>query len=102
MTIAEHDLTDGLISSQGVVIIVIPRDRFSIFPRCLEALYAHTQMPFRLIVVAGGTDGTTKEYLHQLRAQKSNINIILVNRLLRQSEARNIALPQVYERFASF
>jgi glycosyltransferase involved in cell wall biosynthesis len=99
MTIAEHDLTDGLISSQGVVIIVIPRDRFSMFPRCLEALYAHTHMPFRLVVVAGGTDAPTKEYLHQLRAQKSNISIILVNRLLSQSEARNIALRQVYERF---
>jgi glycosyltransferase involved in cell wall biosynthesis len=90
---------DGLISSEGVVVIVIPRDRLSMFTRCIEALYVHTHTPFRLIVVAGDTDQTTKEYLHQLRVQKSNITIVLVNRLLRQSEARNIALQQVHERF---
>ena len=90
---------DALTSSESVVIIVVPRDRFSMFPRCLEALYAYTDVPFRVIVVAGGTDSTTEEYLHQLQVQKDNMSVVLVDRLLMQGEARNIALRQADERF---
>lgn len=85
--------------SESVVIVVIPRDRFSVFPRCLEALYAYTDVPFRVIVVVGGADRTTEEYLHQLQVQKDNMNVVLVDHLLRQDEARNIALQKADERF---
>lgn len=90
---------DGLTSSESVVIVVVPRDRFSMFPRCLQALYAYTDAPFRLIVVAGGTDITTEKYLHQVQAQKGNMSIVLVDRFLMQAEARNIAIQQAHERF---
>jgi glycosyltransferase involved in cell wall biosynthesis len=89
----------GVISSETVIIVVIPRDRFSMFPRCLEALYAYTHVRFRVIVVAGGTDRATEEYLHQLQMQKGNISVVLVDRLLMQGEARNLALHQADERF---
>jgi len=89
----------GVTSSETVVIVVIPRDRFSTFPPCLEALYAYTHVRFRVIVVAGGTDRATEEYLHQLQMQKGNMTIVLVNRLLMQAEARNLALHQADERF---
>lgn len=92
----------GVTSSETVVIVVIPRDRFSTFPRCLEALYAYTHVRFRVIVVAGGTDRATEEYLHQLQMQKGNMTIVLVNRLLMQAEARNVALQQANERFCVF
>ena len=90
---------DGLMSSESVAIAVVLRDRFSIFPRCLEALYAYTDVRFRVIVVAGGTDRTTEEYLHQLQVQKDNMSVVLVDRLLMQGEARNIAIRQADERF---
>ena len=89
----------GVTSSETVVIVVIPRDRFSTFPPCLEALYAYTHVRFRVIVVAGGTDNATKEYLRQLQVQKGNMSIVLVDRLLMQGEARNLALRQANERF---
>jgi len=89
----------GVTSSETVVIVVIPRDRFSTFPPCLEALYAYTHVRFRVIVVAGGTDNATKEYLRQLQVQKGNISVVLVDRLLMQGEARNLALHQADERF---
>jgi glycosyltransferase involved in cell wall biosynthesis len=85
-------------SSDGVDIVVIPRDRFSMFPRCLEALYAHTDVRFRLIVVAGGTDSATKKYLHQLQRQKDNVSAVITDHLLMQGEARNIAMRQAGER----
>jgi len=85
-------------SPERVDIVVVPRDRFSVFPRCLEAIYAHTDVPFRLIVVTGGTDGATKEYLQQLQRQKDNASVVLLDHFLMQGEARNIALRQVSER----
>jgi glycosyltransferase involved in cell wall biosynthesis len=90
---------DGLTSSESVVIAVVPRDRFSMFPQCLEALYAYTEARFRVIVVAGGTDRTTREYLHQLQAHKDNMSVVLADRLLMQGEARKVAIRQADERF---
>jgi glycosyltransferase involved in cell wall biosynthesis len=90
---------DGLTSSESIVIAVVPRDRFSMFPRCLQALYARTHVRFRVIVVAGGADITTEEYLHQLHAKKDNMNVLLVERLLMPGEARNLALRHSNERF---
>ena len=85
--------------SESVIIVVVPRDRFSMFPRCLEALYTHTHVRFRAIVVAGGTDRMTKEYFHQLHAKKDNMSVLLMDRLLMPGEARNLALRQSNERF---
>src|SRR5262245_25756076 len=90
---------NGVPSDENVVIAVVPRDRFSMFRPCLEAVYAFTRMPFRVIVVAGGVDRDTEEYLHHLQSQKTNISIAFLDHLLTQGEARNIALRQVNERF---
>ena len=89
----------GPTPTETVVIAVVMRDRFSMFPRCLEALYAHTHVGFRLIVVAGGADSATKEYLHRLQVQRGNMSVVLTERLLMQAEARNLALRGVDERF---
>jgi GT2 family glycosyltransferase len=56
-------------------------------------------MPFRLIVAAGGVDRATVAYLRELREEKGNVSVVLVDRLLGQAQARNIALRQVHERF---
>src|ERR1041384_5645692 len=90
---------DELTLSETVTIIIVPRDRFSMFRPCLEALYAHTHVRFRVLVVSGNTDGETAEELHQLGVQKGNLTVALVDRLLMQGEARNIALVQTDERF---
>jgi GT2 family glycosyltransferase len=84
---------------ETIDVIVVTRDRFSMFQRCLEALYSHTHVPFRVIVVAGDTDEATEEYLRQLQVQKGNLSVVLVDRLLMQGEARNVALRHAYERF---
>lgn len=86
-------------SSNCVAIVLVPRDRFSTFPRCLEALYANTHVSFRVIVVAGAADKMTQEYLRQLERQRDNLSVLLVDRLLMQGEARNIAIQKTTERF---
>jgi glycosyltransferase involved in cell wall biosynthesis len=86
-------------SSEEVVIGLIPRDRFSMFTRCLEALYAHTNLAFRVVVVAGGAPVAMRQRLLNLQQQRNNLTVVLTDTLLDQSEARNVALRQVDERF---
>jgi glycosyltransferase involved in cell wall biosynthesis len=86
-------------ASEMVVIGVIARDRLSMFPGCLEALYAHTDGPFRVVLVAGGADHTTRQHLQTLQAQYANLSVILVDRLLEQATARNLVLQHLHERF---
>ncbi len=86
-------------ASETVVIGVMPRDRLSIFPRCLKALYAHTDGPFRVVLVAGGADHATRQHLQRLQAQYANLSVVLVDRVLEQATARNLALQHVHERF---
>jgi len=88
-----------LSSGDCVAIAVVPRDRFSTFPRCLEALYANTDLPFRVSIAAGNVDPATKAYLAELRATKPNLTVVLEQRLLSQRDARRIALEQVNERY---
>jgi len=83
----------------SVVIIVVPRDRFSVFHRCLEAIYAHTDVAFRVVVAAGGVDKATKQYLNQSQAEKNNLSLMLHDKLMMQGEVRNLAMQYVQERF---
>jgi Glycosyl transferase family 2 len=94
----EPDAMDGPASRESVDILVVPRDRFSMFPRCLEALYAYTDVRFRVIVVAGAMDRLTEEYLHQLQREKGNVSVVRGDHLLMQGEARTVALRESHER----
>jgi glycosyltransferase involved in cell wall biosynthesis len=85
--------------SQAIDIIVVPRDRVSVFPRCLDALFAHTHLPFRLIVVAGGVDRKTEPWLRELEARHADAIVVLEDHLLLQGESRNIGLRHVRERY---
>jgi hypothetical protein len=76
-------------------ILVVPRDRFSVFPRCLEALLACTDLPYRLVIVAGGADATTRRYLLGLARNARNVEVVLPDRLLSQIEARKLGIALV-------
>jgi Glycosyl transferase family 2 len=89
----------GMTSGETVTIVVVPRDRFSMFPRCLEALYTYTDVRFRVVVAAGDMDRTTEEYLHRLQLRKDNMRVVRADHLLMQGEARSIALRDVHDRF---
>jgi glycosyltransferase involved in cell wall biosynthesis len=79
-------------SADIIDIVVVPRDRFSMFPRCLEAVYLHTHVPFRLVVVAGAADRRTEGYLRELEARECNVSVVLESGHLTQAEARNLGL----------
>jgi Glycosyl transferase family 2 len=85
-------------ASERVVIGVVPRDRLSMFPRSLEALYAHTDGLFRVVLVAGVVDNATRQQLESLQTQHDNLSVVLMDRLLEQAAVRNLVLRHVHER----
>lgn len=82
-----------------IVIVIVVRDRFSMFKPCLEAIYLHTTLPFRVLVVVGGADNQTKVYLNHIQEQKDNFKVIFTDQLLMQGESRNIALKHFNDRY---
>ncbi|CAN5579549.1 hypothetical protein BH23BAC1_BH23BAC1_39440 [soil metagenome] len=90
------------IFSKPIVIVIIVRDRFSMFKQCLEAVYLHTKQQFKVIVVVGGADKTTQTYLSQFQEENENFKVIFKDNLLMQGEARNIALNHFDERYCIF
>ncbi len=85
--------------TQEIMIVIVVRDRFSMFKKCLEAVYEHTTLPFRVMVVVGGADQETEAFLSEFQAKNSNFKLILREHLLMQGEARNIALNHFDERY---
>jgi hypothetical protein len=69
------------------------------FGKCLDALYANTDMPLRVFVIVGGADKVTEDSLRHMQARKSNLSVVFVDHLLMQGEARNIALRHADQRF---
>lgn len=85
--------------SENVAIIVVPRDRFSTFPACLEALYANTRPPFRVVVVAPGVDAATARFLEEFAGAHENLEVIPSPLLALQGEARLAGLRRADERY---
>ena len=90
----------GATSQPHVVdIVVVPRDRFSMFRPCLAALYAHTPSPFNVFVVAGAMDRSTGSFLRELQNEKQNLKLVTVDHLLLQGEARALGLEAATGRY---
>jgi hypothetical protein len=56
--------------AEQVCIVVMPRDRFSSVPACVDSILANTEVPFRLVVVDLGYPRRT---LRQLRARCGSV-----------------------------
>jgi GT2 family glycosyltransferase len=84
-----------------VTIVVVPRERFSVTRRALEALYASTLAPFRLVYVDGGSPARIRRYL-AAQARTRGFELVRTERHLVPNEARNIGLRRVRTRYVVF
>ena len=87
--------------SQLVTVVVVPRERFSFTQRSLEHLLAHTEQPFELIYVDGGSPPGVREYLEQ-QASLRDFRLIRTDHYLVPNAARNLALAQVRTKYVVF
>ena len=89
-------MQDPLATDDEVVaVVVVVRDRLSVFRACLDALYSHTTRPFRCVVVVGGADESTRRGLAELAARHGNLEVIEQGRPLSQAESRRLGLARV-------
>jgi cellulose synthase/poly-beta-1,6-N-acetylglucosamine synthase-like glycosyltransferase len=86
-------------TAEAITILIIPRDRFSVFSKCIEAIYAYTSSKFRVVVLAGGMDAATQEFLTGLQEEKDNFQVVSVQRLLTQIKLRSMAMEHAQGRY---
>ena len=88
-------------SNPEVTIIVAPRERFSYTCESLESIYEHTQLPFKLIYVDGGSPSHIKKYL-EIKAVEKQFQLIRTEHYLSPNHGRNLGLRQVDTKYVVF
>ena len=91
----------GAMCQPKVTLVVSPRERFSYTQTSLESIYDHTQYPFELVYVDGGSPPPIQTYL-TAQAQEKNFELIRVDHLLTPNQARNLGLAQVKTPYVVF
>jgi GT2 family glycosyltransferase len=84
-----------------VTIIVVPREGFSLTRDSLESIYQHTETPFRLVYVDGGSPRTVQRYL-EAQARKKGFHLIRTDYYLSPNRTRNLGLGQVSTKYVVF
>lgn len=84
-----------------VTIIISPRERFSFTQQNLESIYKHTQIPFELIYIDGGSPKAVQSYLTQ-QAVTKGFRLIRSEHYLAPNQARNLALPYIQTEYVLF
>jgi GT2 family glycosyltransferase len=85
----------------NITLIVVPRERFSHTQASLESIYAHTQLPFKLIYVDGGSPRSVRNYLQQKSAEWG-FELIRTESYLAPNQARNLGLAQADTEYVVF
>jgi GT2 family glycosyltransferase len=84
-----------------VTIVVVPRERFSYTRESLESIFAHTQMPYKLVYVDGNSPPQVRQYL-ETAAQARGFTSIRTDYYLSPSRARNLGLASVDTKYTLF
>lgn len=84
-----------------VTIVVVPRERFGVTERALEALYANTPASFALVYVDGGSPRRVRRYLEN-ESRARGFTLVRRDHYLTPNQARNLALPYLRTRYAVF
>ena len=77
-----------------VTIVIVPRERFGVTQRALEAIYANTPEPFHLVYVDGGSPAPIRSYLTR-EAKARGFTLVRTDHYLAPNEARNLGLRHV-------
>lgn len=103
MTLTTHPSTSNTLSSEQpqVTIVVVPRERFSCARRSLESVFAHTQLPYKLIYVDGNSPAPVRRYLEQ-QAEAKGFQLLRTEYYLYPNQARNLGLSQVDTKYVVF
>lgn len=93
---------DLFLSQKDITIIMVPYERYSVFPKAVDDLYRTIQTPFNLIVVEGNAPEDVRIKLEKRQAQHANMTIIYTNHCPALANAFNLALPHCKTPFMLF
>jgi GT2 family glycosyltransferase len=96
-----RNLKSEIRNSSEVTVVVVPRERFSHAARSLESIYEHTDIPFSLVYVDGGSPARVRRYLAQ-QARQHDFTLIRTGHYLSPNQARNLGLKQVATKYVVF
>ena len=88
-------------SAPLATVVVVPRERFSVAPRALAAIYANTSAPFHLVYVDGGSPMRVHRHLAS-EASALGFTLVRSERYLTPNEARNLGSQHVRTRYIVF
>ncbi|MET0151487.1 MAG: glycosyltransferase [Candidatus Binatia bacterium] len=84
-----------------VTVVVVPRERFSFAARSLASIYEHSDVPFRLVYVDGGSPSRVRRHLEQQKAEKG-FELLRTEHYLSPNQARNLGLARVKSKYVVF
>ena len=84
-----------------VTVVVSPRECFSYARDSLASVFAHTQSPFSLVYVDGGSPRALKQHL-EARAREAGFRLIRTEHYLSPNRARNLGLRHVTTKYVVF
>lgn len=84
-----------------VTVVVVPRERFGVTRRSLEAIYASTAGPFPLVYVDGGSPTRVRRYLAD-QARARGFTLVRRDHYLTPNQARNLGMREVRTRYVAF
>lgn len=84
-----------------VTIVVVPRERFSLAVRSLRSIYDHSDVPFHLVYVDGGSPARVRGELEAQAAEKG-FELLRTHHYLSPNQARNLGLRGLRTRYVVF
>ena len=88
-------------SDAVATVVVVPRDHWSDTEESLESVLAHTEAPYELVVVDGGSPPATARYLRGA-ATRAGFRLIRTEYPLSPNRARNVGAAGVATRYVAF
>jgi len=89
------------VTETRTTVVVAPREQFRMTRPALESIFAHTEVPYKLVYVDGGSPAPVRRYLER-RAQQRGFTLIRTEHYLSPMEARGLALPHVDTEYVCF
>ncbi|NJK28140.1 MAG: glycosyltransferase [Coleofasciculaceae cyanobacterium SM2_3_26] len=87
-------MNSQITSEPNVTLVTVPRERFSCTQASLESIYAHTQIPFKLVYVDGNSPPDVQRYL-ATQAKEKQFQLIRTDYYLYPNQARNLGAAAV-------
>ena len=90
-----------MLRTVSVTVVVVSRERFSGAQQSLESIYAHTDVPFDLVYVDGGSPPAIQRYL-ETASQAHGFTLVRTDYILTPNEARNVGATRVDSKYIVF